>query len=70
MKYRAPAAVTALFVDGEAVAPDQAGVFEAAREWFEHLAAHGCVALGDEEPGDMPASAKPSRRPARADKAQ
>lgn len=47
MRYRAPEGVTALCCAGEAIAPDETGVFEAAPELSDQLSAHGCVAVPD-----------------------
>jgi hypothetical protein len=51
MKYRAPDGVTALFCAGESIAPNEAGVFEAAEFLAPGLAAHGCVAVAEPEAG-------------------
>ena len=70
MRYRAPEGVTAVFLAGEVVTPDQAGFFEAGAEAAEELAAHGCVAVtGDDEPTSAPAADKSSRGRSRVEKA-
>lgn len=69
MKYRAPEGVTAVFLAGEIVMPDEAGFFEAGAEAAEELAAHGCVAAtGDDEPASPPAADKSSRGRSRVEK--
>lgn len=70
MKYRAPEGVTAVFLAGEVVTPDQAGFFEAGTEAAEELAAHGCVAaMDDDERASAPATDKSSRARSRVEKA-
>jgi hypothetical protein len=71
MKYRAPEGVTALSCAGETIAPDKAGVFEAAGELADELSAHGCVAFSEGEIDLSGASAgeKSSRGRSRAGKA-
>jgi hypothetical protein len=65
MKYRAPAGVTALFLAGEAIAPDEAGIFDAREDQAAELAAHGCIIIRD---NNAPAGKSASRGRARTEK--
>lgn len=67
MRYRAPEGVTALCCAGEAMTPDETGVFEAAAELSGELSAHGCVAVPDGvEPRTDERTARVRTRPRKA----